>query len=279
MASDNPHVQRYAVFGHPVAHSKSPRIHLLFAHQFGHVIEYTAIDVMPGQFAEGVEAFRAAGGRGANVTVPFKIDAYELAAHRSDRARQAGAVNTLRFEPDGSIFGDNTDGTGLVHDLTRNLEVHLKDKNILLLGAGGAARGVLGPLLRQHPARVVLANRTVSRAQELVEAFTSLGRVEASSFEALKGRHFNVVINGTAASLGGDLPPLPTNLFANRAIAYDMMYGEKSRPFLDWAATHGAETVTDGLGMLVEQAAESYFVWQGVRPDTRTVIQTLRREG
>jgi len=270
---------RYAVFGHPVAHSRSPRIHQLFAHQFGHVIEYTAIDLEPGHFAEGVAAFREAGGRGANVTVPFKFDAFALAGHLSDRAQQAGAVNTLRFEPDGSIFGDNTDGTGLVHDLTRNLGVHLKDKKILLLGAGGAVRGVLGPLLRQHPAVVVIANRTVARAKELVAAFTPHGRVEASSFEALKGRHFDVVINGTAASLSGEVPPLPPNLFANHALAYDLMYGEKTRPFLDWAATHGAETLTDGLGMLVEQAAESYFLWHGVRPDTRAVVQTLQREG
>lgn len=279
MTTGESSTQRYAVFGHPVAHSKSPRIHQLFAQQCGHAIEYGAIDLEVGQFAAGVEAFRAAGGRGANVTVPFKVDAFELAAQLSDRARQAGAVNTLRFEPDGSIFGDNTDGAGLVHDLTRNLGVHLKDKHLLLLGAGGAVRGVLGPLLRQHPALVVIANRTVRRAEELVRAFAGHGRVEASGFEALKGRHFDVVINGTAASLGGDVPPLPANLFANHALAYDMMYGEKSRPFLDWAATHGAETVTDGLGMLVEQAAESYYLWHGVRPETRPVIQALRREG
>jgi len=279
MSSTNPAVQRYAVFGHPVAHSKSPRIHLLFAHQFGHAIEYTAIDLAPGHFVEGVEAFRAEGGRGANVTVPFKVEAYELAANLSDRARLSGAVNTLRFDPDGSIFGDNTDGAGLVHDLTRNLAVQLKGSNILLLGAGGAVRGVLGPLLRQHPAKIVIANRTVGRARQLADAFASLGPVEASGFEALKGRYFNVVINGTAASLSGDVLPLPSNLFANHALAYDMMYGEKSRPFLDWAATHGAQMVTDGLGMLVEQAAESYVLWHGKRPDTRTVMQTLRREG
>lgn len=279
MASDPSAVKRFAVFGHPVAHSKSPRIHHLFAHQFGHVIEYTAIDLEPGHFAEGVAAFRASGGNGANVTVPFKVDAFDLADLLSDRARQAGAVNTLRFEAGGSVFGDNTDGTGLVHDLTRNLGAHLKDKNILLLGAGGAVRGVLGPLLRQHPARLTIANRTVARAQMLVEAFASFGRLESSGFEALRGRHFDVVINGTAASLSGDVPPLPTTLFANHALAYDMMYGEKSRPFLDWAATHGAEIVADGLGMLVEQAAESYFLWHGVRPETRAVIHTVRREG
>jgi shikimate dehydrogenase len=279
MTSGESSLLRYAVFGHPVAHSKSPRIHMLFAQQLGHSIEYTAIDLEPGHFAEGVDAFRVAGGRGANVTVPFKRDAYELSTHPSDRARQAGAVNTLRFDPDGSIFGDNTDGTGLVHDLTRNLGVHLRDRNILLLGAGGAVRGVLGPLLRQHPALVVIANRTVARAKELISTFAALGRVEASGFDALKGRRFDLVINGTAASLSDDVLPLPPNLFANRALAYDMMYGEKSRPFLDWAATHGAETVTDGLGKLVEQAAESYFLWHGVRPATPTVIQTLRREG
>ena len=270
---------RYAVLGNPVAHSKSPRIHSMFAHQFKHSIEYIAVQVDAGGFAQAVEQFRANGGAGLNVTVPFKQEAYKLTDHLSDRAKLAGAVNTFKFEPDGRLFGDNTDGAGLAHDLIRNLGLHLRDKRILVLGAGGAVRGVLAPLLKQRPALIVVANRTVSKAKDLVEEFASYGKLEASGFEALKGKHFDLVINGTAASLKGEVPPLPENLFARRALAYDMMYGEKSKPFLDWAALHGADTQADGLGMLVEQAAESFLLWRGVRPETRLVIEKLRSEG
>lgn len=269
--------ERYAVMGHPVAHSKSPFIHRQFAHQFGHRIEYTAIDVEPADFARAVEQFRAQGGKGLNITLPFKLEAVRLCDHLSERARQAGAVNTLKFEPDGRLFGDNTDGTGLVHDIEINLGVALRDKQLLLLGAGGAVRGVLGPLLRHHPARVVIANRTVARARELAAQFRSQGSVEASGFEALRGRHFDIVINGTSASLAGEVPPLPETLFARGALAYDMAYGDRPTVFLDWALRHGAERIADGIGMLVEQAAESYFIWKGVRPQTRPVIEMLRK--
>jgi shikimate dehydrogenase len=270
---------RYAVMGNPVAHSKSPRIHALFAHQFGHKIEYTAIQVDPGGFDQAVDQFRAGGGQGLNVTVPFKQEAFRLADHRSERATIAQAVNTLKFEADGRMFGDNTDGAGLVHDLERNLHVPIKDKRVLILGAGGAVRGVLQPLLHRHPALLVIANRTVAKAKELAEEFAPYGKLEASGFEALKGKHFDLVINGTAASLKGEIPPLPVNLFTTHSLAYDMMYGEKSRPFLNWAELHGAAQTADGLGMLVEQAAESYFIWRGVRPETRSVIERLRVEG
>jgi len=270
---------QFAVMGSPVAHSKSPRIHTLFAHQFKHRIEYTAIEVDPGGFAQALAQFRAAGGRGLNVTVPFKLDAFRLADHLSDRAKLAGAVNTIRFEPDGTVFGDNTDGAGLVHDLTKNLEVAIKDKKVLVLGAGGAVRGVLAPLLKHHPAQLVIANRTVSKGKELAEEFAHFGKIEACGFNELKGKRFDIVINGTAASLKGEVPPLPENLFANHALAYDMMYGDKATPFMDWAALHGAERIADGLGMLVEQAAESYLVWHGVRPETKSVIAALRKGG
>ena len=269
---------RYAVMGNPVAHSKSPRIHAQFAHQFKHAIEYTAIQVDAGGFAQAVDQFRANGGKGLNITVPFKQDAFRLADHLSERARIAQAVNTLKFEADGRLFGDNTDGAGLVHDLEKNLGVHLKDKRILILGAGGAVRGVLQPLLHRHPALIVVANRTVSKARELAGEFAQYGRIEASGFDTLKGKHFDLVINGTAASLKGEIPPLPETLFTSHAFAYDMMYGEKSRPFLGWAELHGAETVVDGTGMLVEQAAESYLIWRGVRPETKPVIELLRKE-
>lgn len=268
---------RYAVMGNPVAHSKSPVIHKQFAHQFGHAIEYTALWVDTDGFRYAVEQFRADGGRGLNVTVPFKLEAFELANNLSDRAKLAGAVNTLRFEPDGKIFGDNTDGTGLVHDLTRNLGVSLKGKKILLLGAGGAARGVLGPLLKQNPAFLQIANRTVSKARELAKIFSAYGKVEACGYDELVGKRFDLVINATSASLQGDRPDLPVTILANHGVAYDLMYGDMPTPFLDWVQLHGAALAADGLGMLVEQAAESYLLWCGVRPDTRPVIQALRK--
>jgi shikimate dehydrogenase len=267
---------RYAVMGNPVAHSKSPQIHAAFAHQFGHRIEYTRILVDVGGFAQAVGQFAASGGKGLNVTVPFKQDAFRLADHLSERAQLAEAVNTLKFEADGRLFGDNTDGAGLVHDIEHNLGVSFKDKQVLVLGAGGAVRGVLDPILRHHPARVLIANRTVARGRDLAARFKVHGPVEACGFDALKGQHFDIVINGTSASLKGELPPLPDTLLKRGAIAYDMMYGDKPTPFMDWAVLHGAEKVVDGLGMLVEQAAESYFLWRGVRPETRSVIEKMR---
>ena len=267
---------RYAVLGNPVAHSKSPRIHAQFAQQLGQRIEYTAIQVDPGGFAQAVAQFRANGGQGLNITVPFKLEARQLAGRLSARAKLAGAVNTLRFEAGGALYGDNTDGVGLVRDITVNLGVALAGKNILLLGAGGAARGVLGPLLEQKPARLTIANRTVPKAKELAEIFATLGEVEGVGFDALDGRRFDCVINATAASLHDEVPPLPNDLFAPGALAYDLMYGDAPTAFLRWAEAHGAHTLADGLGMLVEQAAESFFIWRGVRPDTAPAIAALR---
>ena len=261
---------RYAVFGHPIAHSKSPQIHAAFARQTGQDMTYEAILAPLDGFAESVAAFIAAGGRGANVTVPFKEEAFKLASRLSPRAQRAGAVNTLAFDADG-MLGDNTDGAGLVADLTRNLHCTLAGKRILLLGAGGAARGVIEPLLEQQPAALVIANRTVSRAEELAELF---GRgVRACGFDAAD-TPFDLVINATAASLAGDLPPLSPRVFTADTLAYDMMYG-RDTPFLDFARAHGARTA-DGLGMLVEQAAEAFYLWRGVRPDTAPVIAALR---
>lgn len=261
---------RYAVFGHPIAHSKSPQIHAAFARQTGQDMRYEAILAPLDGFVDRVAAFIAAGGRGANVTVPFKQEAFRLAHRLSPRAQHAGAVNTLAFDAGGTV-GDNTDGAGLVADLTRNLNCALTGKRILLLGAGGAARGVIEPLLDQQPMELVVANRTVSRAQELAALF---GRgVRACSFDATD-TSFDVVINATAASLAGDLPPLSPRVFTTGTLAYDMMYG-RDTPFLDFARTHGARTA-DGLGMLVEQAAEAFHLWRGVRPDTAPVIAALR---
>jgi len=260
---------RYAVFGHPIAHSKSPQIHTAFARQTGQDMTYEAILAPLDGFAESVAAFIAAGGRGANVTVPFKEEAFKLANRLSPRAQRAGAVNTLMFDADG-ILGDNTDGAGLVADLTRNLHSALSGKHVLLLGAGGAARGVIEPLLDQQPAALVIANRTVSRAKELAELF---GRgVRACGFDAAD-TPFDLVINATAASLAGDLPPLSPRVFTADTLAYDMMYG-RDTPFLGFARTHGARTA-DGLGMLVEQAAEAFCLWRGVRPNTAPVIAAL----
>jgi shikimate dehydrogenase len=260
---------RYAVFGHPIAHSKSPQIHAAFARQTGQDMTYEAILAPLDGFADGVTAFIAAGGRGANVTVPFKEQAFRLADRLSPRAQRAGAVNTLVF--DGGILGDNTDGAGLVADLTRNLNRALAGQRILLLGAGGAARGVIEPLLEQHPAALVIANRTVSRAQDLADLFGH--GIRACGFDDAGGP-FDVVINATAASLTGELPALPSAVFTANTLAYDMMYG-RDTPFLSFARRHGAATA-DGLGMLVEQAAEAFCVWRGVRPDTAPVIASLR---
>ncbi len=261
---------RYAVFGHPIAHSKSPQIHAAFARQSGQDMHYEAILAPLDDFAGSIAEFIAAGGRGANVTVPFKEEAFRLVNRLSARAQHAGAVNTLTFDS-GNIAGDNTDGAGLVADLTRNLNCVLAGKRILLLGAGGAARGVIEPLLDQQPAELVIANRTVSRAQELVELFAH--GIRACSFDAAD-TPFDIIINATAASLAGDLPPLSPRVFTQDTLAYDMMYG-RDTPFLDFARTHEARTA-DGLGMLVEQAAEAFYLWRGVRPDTAPVITSLR---
>ncbi len=267
----------YAVMGNPIAHSKSPRIHSLFAQQTGEPIHYRAILVEVGKLPEAVADFVAGGGKGLNITVPFKRDAWELVDERSQRAERAGAVNTIRIEP-GRLFGDNTDGVGLVNDLRHNLQIPLQDRRILLMGAGGAARGVLAPLLEQEPALLVIANRTPERAVDLAAEFADLGTVQGCGFDALENLQFDVLINATAASLQGDLPPLPDGIVADGACAYDMMYGAKPTAFMKWAQWQGAAKVSDGLGMLVEQAAESFYIWRGVRPETRPVIAQLREE-
>ncbi len=264
---------RYAVFGNPIAHSKSPSIHAQFARQTGQDMSYEAVLAPLDGFPATVQAFRAAGGKGANVTVPFKEQAFELASRRTVRAEAAGAVNTLKFDG-AAIVGDNTDGVGLVRDLTQNLGLSLGGRRILLLGAGGAARGVILPLLEQRPASLFLANRTADKARDLAQRFRAAGPIEGDGFDALVGRQFDLVINATAASLAGELPPVPEAIFAPGAMAYDMMYG-KETPFLAFARAHGAR-LADGLGMLVEQAAEAFYLWRGVYPETAPVIARLR---
>lgn len=264
----------YAVIGNPVAHSKSPLIHAAFARQTGQDMVYGQLLAPKDAFAATANEFRAGGGRGVNVTLPFKGEAFRFATFLSDRASAAQAVNTLKFER-GVIFGDNTDGAGLVNDLVTNLGCAISGQHILLLGAGGAARGVIEPLLQQQPAQLVLANRTLDKAQRLAQNFG--GALEAGGYAALAGRQFDLVINATSASLAGKLPPLPPGTFAPGALAYDMMYGKGETPFLALARSEGAAQLADGLGMLVEQAAESFFVWRGLRPDSAPVLRLLRQ--
>jgi shikimate dehydrogenase len=268
---------KYAVIGNPVAHSKSPLIHAEFARQTGEDMSYTAIVAAHGDFEIAVERFRYAGGRGMNVTLPFKHRAHALADKRSARAEQALAVNTLAFESDG-VCGDNTDGVGLARDLTINLGRVLRGQRILVMGAGGASFGVCGPFLDEDPAELTVANRTKAKALALCEHFRQAhpgaGVLSGCSYQELRDRHFDLVVNATSAGLAGEMPELPPGVFAPGALGYDMLYG-RSTPFLEFAAGEGAQ-VADGLGMLVEQAAESFRIWRGVRPDTAPVIAMLR---
>lgn len=271
---------RYAVFGNPIAHSKSPFIHAAFAQQTQQDIAYDRQLVETNQFVATAKQFFAEGGSGLNITVPFKLEAYELADTLSERAQAAGAVNTLKKMPDGTIFGDNTDGAGLLRDITQNLGWTIRNKRVLLLGAGGAVRGVIAPLLAEQPSRIVIVNRTLAKAEELVKDFTAEKSAQeakllrASSLQ-IHARPFDLVINGTSASLGGEMPDLDPAILNPNACCYDMMYGKQLTVFLEWAQRNGAQ-VADGLGMLAEQAAESFYLWRGVRPETKAVMEQLR---
>ena len=270
-------IDRYAVFGHPIAHSKSPDIHAAFARQTGQVLSYEAILAPLDGFIASVTHFRETGGCGANITVPFKQQAYNWCHQRTPRAEVAGAVNTVMFK-NHTVLGDNTDGAGLITDLQQNLQFVIAQKRVLLLGAGGAAHGVIGPLLACAPAHLVITNRTVERARELAAHFQQarLPTVEACGLNDLN-EPFDLIINATAASLGGELPIVSSRIFKTTSLAYDMMYGKTMTPFLVWAQQHGAQTA-DGLGMLVEQAAEAFFLWRGIRPDTQAVMAALRAD-
>jgi len=271
---------KYAVIGNPIAHSKSPRIHAMFAESLGQTIDYDKRLAPAGGFADDLQQFLANGGVGANVTVPFKRDAFAIATEASLRAQQAGAANFLVWRGD-HWYCDNTDGAGLVRDIEVNQNTSLRNARVLLLGAGGAARGVLGPLLLREPKSVVVSNRTHERAAELVAGYAADYPVTAATPEALMrdGAQFDIVINATSSSLTGVLPvPERANLFAPGALAYDMMYGKLPTVFMNWAREHGAARVSDGLGMLVEQAAESYVQWRGALPPAAPVIALLRAE-
>jgi shikimate dehydrogenase len=268
---------RFVLFGHPVSHSWSPFIHGMFARQFDHVVDYKIQDVEAGGFRQSVINFFVEGGGGANVTLPHKPAAAEIVNELSARAERARAVNTIVRRSATELYGENTDGIGLVTDLARNLGVAISGARLLILGAGGATRGVLAPLLEQEPRVVHVANRTPERAHQLAEEFSDLGEVSASGFAEIDDRPWDVVINATAASLAGEVPDLPSRAVGRDTVCYDMAYGRGETAFMRWAAERGSKRAYKGWGMLVEQAAESYLLWHGVRPETRTVMGALDR--
>jgi len=270
-----PAPDRYAVIGHPIAHSRSPQIHALFAQQTHQNMIYSALDVSPEDLAPRVREFFATGGRGLNVTVPHKEAVIALSGSLSARARTAGAANTILQDAAGRLIADNTDGAGLVRDLTHNLRIAVGARRVLLLGAGGAARGVLAPLLELKPRVLVIANRSVDRALALANAFASLGPVRGAGFAQLDGPSFDLIVNATAASLQAEVPPLPPSVLGATTICYDLVYATSGTRFMQWAREHGAAQAHMGLGMLVEQAAESFYLWRGVRPDTAPVLSAL----
>jgi shikimate dehydrogenase len=275
MAKNDSPLDRYAVIGHPIDHSRSPLIHTLFARQTRQKLTYELIDAEPKDFETAVRGFAAAGGKGVNVTVPHKEAAFALVHERSEAASAAGAVNTISFVA-GRLRGDNTDGVGLIRDLTTNQHVTLTGRRMLVLGAGGAARGIVGPLLASRPAELVIANRTKARADALVAQFKSPAGVSTVAFEDLaKLAPFDLLLNATSAGLNGEPPPFPGSIVGPDSIAYDLVYSMHDTPFVAWARTNGAARALQGWGMLVEQAAESFFIWRGVRPDTRPILQQL----
>ena len=281
--SDQAQADRYVVIGNPVSHSRSPAIHAAFARQTGEAVQYDRLEAPLDGFADTVRRFFAEGGYGCNVTVPFKLEAYDLCDRLTERAEAAGAVNTLWIE-EGMIYGDNTDGIGLARDIQDNLDVLIEGKRILLLGAGGAAMGAMLPLIEARPERIVVANRTPERASDMLEEFAEAANqygVElwGGGLDALEGlssdEACDIVINASSSSLHGEVPPVPEALLGEGVLAYDMMYGAKPTVFLEFAARCGA-TTADGLGMLVEQAAEAFYLWRGVRPNTAPVLAELR---
>ena len=266
----------YAVIGNPIQQSKSPLIHGMYAQATSQDMHYSAIEGALDGFASAVDAFRAAGGRGMNITAPFKLDAFAYATERSERAQLAGAANAMKFDGD-RVLAENFDGVGLVRDVVHNLNTPLKGKRVLLLGAGGASRGALLPFVAEAPAELVIANRSLDKAQELARIATAsgAGNVRGCTYADLAGQAFDVVFNATSASLHAELPPVPTSVFAPGCLAYELAYGKGLTPFLQLAQSAGVLQLADGVGMLAEQAAEAFEWWRGVRPDTRAVIDRL----
>lgn len=269
-------MDHYAVLGFPVGHSLSPYIHQSFAEQTQQELDYEAIEVKPEFFKKVLTDFFSSGGQGVNCTVPLKEMAFEQADVLSDRARLSGAVNTLKLTHNGELYGDNTDGEGLLTDLVKNLKIDLVGKRILILGAGGAARGILAPLLSAAPLALWIANRTYSKGRTLADDFSALGKVNAVDYSELKGEQFDIVINATSASLTGKLPPLPELLLAKQAVCYDLAYSKEPTAFIRWGRQQGARLSVDGLGMLVEQAALAFNIWRDVMPETKSILAELR---
>jgi shikimate dehydrogenase len=268
-------IDRYAVFGNPIGHSKSPFIHTLFARQTNQSLTYTAECAPVDGFIDAVKVFFAEGGKGCNVTLPFKEQAYQFASRLTERAQLAGAVNTLKKLDDGEIIGDNTDGAGLVQDLLQH-QVVLEGARILIIGAGGASRGVIKPLLDQKPASLTITNRTFAKAEELAELFSAYGPVTAKEMSSIT-EGYDVIINSTSASLSGELPEISSSIFAANSTSYDMMYGSGDTKFNQWAKEYGAAHTYDGLGMLVGQASESFMLWRGLRPGAKQILRELRK--
>jgi shikimate dehydrogenase len=274
MTSSQTH--KYAVIGNPIVQSKSPIIHSHFALATHQDLVYTKIEgkLGDGGFKASVDAFRAEGGRGMNVTAPFKLDAFAYATHASERAKQAGAVNALKFV-DGQVMAENFDGLGLVRDIENNLKCALQGKRILLIGAGGAVRGAIMPILEKKPAALVIANRTAAKAEALAAQYIASGHILGTGFYGLIGQHFDVILNATSASLTAQLPAIPASVFKPNSLAYELAYGKGLTPFLQLAKASGVTQVADGVGMLVEQAAEAFFWWRGIRPSTHLIISEL----
>ena len=267
----------YAVIGNPITHSKSPLIHAEFSKQTGQDIYYKTILAPLNGFVAATEIFRQSGGKGINVTVPFKVEAYKISNQLTEQAIAAQAVNTLVFDND-KIYGDNTDGTGLIRDIVDNLGYAITAKRVLLCGAGGAARGIMLPLLKQEPRMLVISNRTIQKAHRLRQQFSSYKNIESGNYADFAGKEFDLIINATSASLIGKPLSLPLGIFSTKSLAYDIMYGNRNTPFLQFARQEGATHLSDGIGMLVEQAAESFFIWRGVRPKTKPLIEMLSQK-
>lgn len=268
-------IERYGVMGYPISHSRSPVIHRLFALQTGQNIQYELLQVAPEKLEQAIRQFQRTGGHGLNITVPHKRAVSKLCDQLSERASTAGAVNTLAFQ-DNEIFGDNTDGIGLLRDLAVNLGVNLEGASILILGAGGATRGIAGPLLEMLPEKLVIANRSIDKAEALVKRFERTGPITACRFDAVPVRDpYDLVINATSAGVHGETPPYPKAAVSEDSFCYDLSYGLKPTPFSIWARDHGAARSVMGWGMLVEQAAESFHLWRGVRPDTAPVLKQM----
>jgi len=269
-------VNKYAVIGNPIKHSKSPQIHQAFAEQEDVSIDYQRILADKDQFTSTVSQFISSGGLGLNVTVPFKINAYDQCQHLNEYAQAAGAVNTISFNAESEWYGANTDGIGLLNDLKINQQLQLAKKSILILGAGGATRGILLPLLQEKPAHITLANRTPSKAIELANTFSKHGNISGCGFDDIEKHEYDLIINATSASLSNDVPPIPADTVGTHTICYDLAYSDEPTAFITWSKNLNAKKAIDGIGMLIEQAAESYYIWRNFRPDTKPVFKLLR---